>query len=112
MAAVETTALLSAARHARRKECGRLDRGHSGVLARVRSGRRSLTASPYPILVAVSSPYFLLFHHITTPLNACRTTSRLEADITIRDGVPNTSPVWIWRFISEARTASGAVREF
>jgi len=35
MAAVETTALLSASRHARRKECGRLDRGHLGVLARV-----------------------------------------------------------------------------
>ncbi len=39
MAAGETPTLLSAARHARRKECGRLDRGHSGVLARVQSGR-------------------------------------------------------------------------
>jgi hypothetical protein len=34
MAAGETPTLLSA----RRKECGRLDRGHSGVLARVLSG--------------------------------------------------------------------------
>jgi hypothetical protein len=36
MAAGETPTLLR-----RRKECGRLDRRHSGVLARVLSGRRS-----------------------------------------------------------------------
>jgi hypothetical protein len=40
MAAGETPALLSAANNAHRKECGRLDRGHSGVRARVLSGRR------------------------------------------------------------------------
>ena len=35
------------------------------------------------------------FHQMTTPLNACSTTNRLQADIAIRDGTPKMSPVWI-----------------
>ena len=41
MAAGETPTLLSAPWHARQKECGRLDRGQSGVLARVLLGQAS-----------------------------------------------------------------------
>ena len=65
MAAVETTALLYDVHASQREECGRLDRGHLGVLARVRSGRRSngfivsaaQTASrPVSLSPAASSP--------------------------------------------------------
>jgi hypothetical protein len=56
MAAGETPTLLGVPRNARRKECGRLDRGHSGVLARVLSGPRVEVAHHLPeILLSVSA---------------------------------------------------------
>jgi hypothetical protein len=60
MAAVETTALLIASKYARRKECGRLDRGPSGVPPEgcLGGGRSSSTLVKFGFVISAASSYF------------------------------------------------------